>query len=384
MIFQRALKRELYSTAAGVFLTLFTITITMMLIRILGQAAKGKIASDDVLALIGFTSLNYMPIILILTAFIAVLLVVTRSYRDSEMVVWFSSGLSLTRWIRPVLEFGAPIIVLVAVLGFSVTPWAYRQSAEFRERFEKREDLARLSPGKFQESASGDRVFYIESIADNGEDVKNVFIHTIRENKFATVLAQSGRIFNDKKGDRFLMLRNGLRYDEALDHSEAGFMKFQKYTSFVEEKDDFVYELDETSTRSLTMKELLERPTSKKRGELVWRIGLPFMCLLLILLAIPLGFVNPRAGRSFNLIIAVLLYLAYSNMTSFFQNFVSHDRLSFGMAWWPLHLIIAVIIFLLFAWRLGVNSPHHPYAWFAKLRHKRIQKSAKDKEGDGQ
>ncbi|MBS7328259.1 MAG: LPS export ABC transporter permease LptF [Oxalobacter sp.] len=383
MIFQRALKRELYSTAAGVFLTLFTITITMMLIRILGQAAKGKIASDDVLALIGFTSLNYMPIILILTAFIAVLLVVTRSYRDSEMVVWFSSGLSLTRWIRPVLEFGAPIIVLVAVLGFSITPWAYRQSAEFRERFEKREDLARLSPGKFQESASGNRVFYIESIDDDGEDVKNVFIHSIREDRIGTVLAESGRIFNDSNGDRFMLLRKGLRYEEALDHSFATFLKFGKYTSYVAEKDDFVYTLDETSTRSLTMKELLQRPTSKKRGELVWRIGLPFMCTLLMLLAIPLGFVNPRAGRSFNLIIAVLLYLAYSNMTSFFQNFVSHDRLSFGMAWWPLHLLIAIIVFLLFAWRLGVNSPHHPYAWFAKIRRKRIQ-GLDNKEGDGQ
>ena len=105
MIFQRALKRELFSTAAGVFLTLFTITITMMLIRILGQAAKGRVASDDVMALIGFTSLNYMPIILILTGFVSVLLVVTRSYQDSEMVVWFASGLSLTRWLRPVMEF---------------------------------------------------------------------------------------------------------------------------------------------------------------------------------------------------------------------------------------------------------------------------------------
>ncbi len=374
MIFQRALKRELFSTALGVFLTLFTITITMMLIRILGQAAKGRIASDDVLALIGFTSLNYLPIILILTGFIAVLLVVTRSYQDSEMVVWFSSGLSLSRWIRPVLTFGLPIVILVGILGFYATPWAYRQSAEFRERFEKREDLARLSPGKFQESASGDKVFYIESIDDNGEDVNNVFIHTIHENKIGTVFAESGRIFNDDTGDRFLLLKQGIRYDEMLDHSDARFMEFEKYIAYVADKNDFVYELDETSTRSLTMQELLKNPTPKKMGELLWRIGLPFMSLLLMLLAIPLGFVNPRGGRSFNLIIAVLLYLAYSNLTSFFQSYVSHSRISFGMAWWPLHLLIAVIVFLLFAWRLGMNSPYHPYAWFARLRRRRIQK----------
>ena len=150
MIFQRALRRELLSAAGAVFTTLFTITITFMLIKILGQAAGGKVASADVIALIGFAVLNYLPILFILTSFIAVLLVVTRTYRDSEMVVWFTSGLSLTQWIMPILRFGMPIILLTAVLGFVVTPWANQQSAEFRERYEKRSDIAKVSPGKFQ------------------------------------------------------------------------------------------------------------------------------------------------------------------------------------------------------------------------------------------
>jgi len=41
MIFQRALRRELLSTAGAVFTTLFTFTITWMLIKILVQAAGG-------------------------------------------------------------------------------------------------------------------------------------------------------------------------------------------------------------------------------------------------------------------------------------------------------------------------------------------------------
>jgi lipopolysaccharide export system permease protein len=86
---------------AQIFATLFVITITVMLIKILGQAAGGKVASGDVLALIAFTSLMNMPILLILTGFISVLLVVTRAYQDSEMVVWFASGLSLRQWIGP-------------------------------------------------------------------------------------------------------------------------------------------------------------------------------------------------------------------------------------------------------------------------------------------
>ena len=134
MIFQRALRRELLSTAGAVFTTLFSITITVMLIRILGQAAGGKVASQDVVALLGFSALNYLPIILILTGFISVLLVLTRTYQDSEMVVWFASGMSLTAWVRPVLTFGTPLVLLIAVLSLAVTPWANRRSARNRHQ----------------------------------------------------------------------------------------------------------------------------------------------------------------------------------------------------------------------------------------------------------
>ena len=371
MIFQRALKRELFSTAGGVFLTLFTITITMMLIRILGQAAKGRVASEDVIALIGFTALNYMPIILILTGFVSVLLVVTRSYQDSEMVVWFASGQSLTKWLRPVLEFALPIVVLVALLGFVATPWAYRQSTEFRERFEKREDIARISPGKFQESAAAQRVFFVEKMSDDLSTVGNVFINSIKNGEVITVVSQNGTIETNDEGEKFVVLEDGVRYDEALDQSDFRIMEFEKYTAYIAPKGDM--SVSDTSTRSMTTMELLEDTNSKKQGELVWRIGLPFMSVLLMLLAIPLGFVNPRAGRSFNLIVAVLLYMTYSNLSSFVQAYVGQNKLAFGLGWWPLHLVVALIIVMLFALRLGVNSRYHPYALLAAIKHRRLQ-----------
>ena len=103
------------------------------------------------------------------------------------------------------------------------------------------------------------------------------------------------------------------------------------------------------------------------------------MSILLMLLAIPLGFVNPRAGRSFNLIIALLLYMTYSNLSSFIQAYVANRKLAFSLAWWPLHLIVALIIVLLFALRLGVNSKYHPHVLFSAMKHKRLQEKKEDK-----
>ncbi|MFT5533021.1 MAG: lipopolysaccharide export system permease protein [Burkholderiaceae bacterium] len=368
MIFQRALRRELISTAGAVFTTLFTITITVMLIKILGQAAGGRVASEDVLALIGFSALNYMPIILILTTFISVLLVVTRSYQDSEMVVWFASGLSLTRWIPTVLTCGLPVVLVIALLSFYATPWANRSSSEFRDRFEKRADIAKVAPGKFQESASSNRVFFVEGIAGDAMNVRNVFVNTVRDGKNSIVISKEGRTEVDANGDKFLVLSKGRRYEGALDENDFQLMEFESYGVLISNAMPSV--MADLSSRSLSTAALLASPNGFNQGELLWRVSLPLMCLFLMLLAIPLGFVNPRGGRSANLIIALLLFVFYSNMVSLMQAAVVQNRLSIWLAWWPVHVLAMSITVLLFSWRLKMNSAYHPLFWLAKLRRK--------------
>ncbi|MFL9924865.1 LPS export ABC transporter permease LptF [Herbaspirillum lusitanum] len=366
MIFQRALRRELMSTAGAVFTTLFTITLTVMLIKILGQAAGGQVGSQDVLALIGFQSLNYMPVILILTGFISVLLVMTRSYQDSEIVVWFACGLSLTRWISPVLRFGWPIILLTAVLSFVVTPWANQQSSEFRERFEKREDIARVSPGKFQESASANRIFFVEGISGDASKVKNIFVNTISEGKNSIVVAKEGEMQVDKDGEKFVVMSQGRRYDGTPSQPDFQMVEFEKYGLLVGNQSQSA--AGDKSARALQLNELLAKNDGFARGELLWRLALPLMGVMLMLLAIPLSFVNPRAGRSIGLLVALLLFVVYSNTVSVFQASVAQERMSFMLAWWPVHLMVGLLVFALFALRLNINSRYHPGVLWSALR----------------
>ena len=366
MIFQRALRRELLSTAGAVFTTLFTITITVMLIRILGQAAGGKVGSTDVVALIGFEALNLLPVLLILTGFISVLLVVTRSYQDSEMVVWFASGLSLTRWIRPVLMFGLPIIVLTGLLSFFLTPWANQKSSEFKQRYEKREDIAMVSPGKFQESASSNRVFFVEGVSGDASKVKNIFVSTVQDGRTSVVIANEGTMEINERGEKFLILSQGRRYDGVPNQSDFQMMQFERYGVLVAQQSQAI--LSNKSARATSTAGLLMAPTPHNLGELLWRAALPLMALLLMLLAIPLSFVNPRAGRSANLLIALLIFVVYSNSVSVFQATVVQNKLTIFMAWWPIHLLAVVLTGLLFLWRLKMNSHSHPLQMWATLK----------------
>jgi len=366
MIFQRALRRELNSAAGAVFTTLFTITISVMLIKILGNAAGGKVASADVVALIGFTALMNMHILLLLTGFISVLLVVTRSYQDSEMVVWFASGLSLTQWISPVLRFGGPLIILTGLLSFIVTPWANQQNVEFRERFEKRSDIAKVAPGKFQESASSDRIFFVEEVAGDLSKVQNIFINTYKDGRSSIVVAREGMVEIDKAGDKFLVMSKGRRYDGLPTAPDFQMMQFEKYGVLVSSQNASV--TGDKSAKSMPLTALVENLDSTKLGELLWRISLPVMCAVLLLLAIPLGYVNPRVGRSANLIVALLLVVIYLSVTNILQALVVQERASFAMAWWPHHLFVALMTLSMFLWRLKVNSRWHPLILWSRCK----------------
>ena len=73
------------------------------------------------------------PLLLVLTAYISTLTVLTRFWRNSEMSVWLSCGLSLRQWVRPVLSFALPFAALVAAMQLSVLPWTELRSREFAE-----------------------------------------------------------------------------------------------------------------------------------------------------------------------------------------------------------------------------------------------------------
>lgn len=352
MIFRRALQREFSQSAAGVFVALFAILISVVLIRLLGQAAGGRVPPDAVLALIGFGALSRLPIVLSMTLFIAILLSLSRAYRDSEMVVWFASGLPLTAFIRPVLQFAVPVVIAITGLTLFLEPWANMKSAEYQARLESRDDTSRVAPGVFRESTSAQRVFFVEMGADESGKVRNVFVSSEKDGVLGVVVSSEGSLHTDANGDRFVVLEQGRRYEGTPGTPEYRVLVFERYSVLVEEREAVS---PAARTRTVPTAELLAQPTPRGLGELLGRIAMPTAALLLALMAIPLSFVNPRAGRSSNLILAILAYLIYTNAISVFQSWVSQGRVGFGLAVWLPHVVVLAVLALLFYKRLAVT-----------------------------
>ncbi len=350
MIFHRALLKEFANLAGAVFMTLFLIALTVRLIRLLGQAAGGKLPSDAVVAFLGFFTLNALPILLSLTLFITILLTLTRSYRDSEMVIWFNSGLSVASWVKPVLMFAAPLVAVIATLSVFISPWAVQKSEEFRVKIDSRDEVSRVTPGAFGESTSKDRVFFVESISGDSLTVQNVFVNSVQQSKSGIMMSKKGFVEVSPVGDRFLVLLDGRRYEGIPGEPEFKVMEFERYATRIEAREG---EAPLVTQKSLSTLALIESPTNTNLGELVWRLGVPLSALILALLAIPMSFVNPRAGRSVNLLLALLTYMVYSNVLSLSQARVVQGKLSFGVGIWLVHGVMVAVLLVLFARRMG-------------------------------
>lgn len=354
MVFQRAVRREFAHSAAGVFVALFAIMVTIQAIRLLGDAAAGKVASEAVLALLGFAALNYSAHLLSLTLFVAILLSLSRSYRDSEMVVWFSSGLSLTAWLRPVMVFALPLVAAIALLTLFLSPWAQSMSSEYREKISVRSDASQVAPGSFKEASSTDRVVFVEALADDTTQVRNVFINSVQHGKLGVTMAASGHQETAENGDRFMVLEKGRRYEVVPGTPEFRIMEFDRYALRVETREARGIE---KTTANMSTRELLQHFGDKgMMAELIWRINVPVSAMVLALLAIPLSFVNPRAGRSANLILALLVYMVYSNLLSMSLAWVGQGRISWLTGLLAVHAVMLLALPVMFARRIMVFS----------------------------
>ena len=345
-IFHRALVREFTSTGLFVFAILLGIVVFTQLVRLLGESVSGVLAVDGVLALLGFSALNYLPVLLSLSLFLSVLLTLTRCYRDSEMVVWFCSGIGLTRWIYPVLWYALPVVGVIALLSMVLSPWAMSQADEFKRRLNSRDEVSAATPGMFRESKHADRVFFIENVQAENNRVGNIFVQSVQHGKIGTMMAKQGFQETVANGDRFLVLLNGTRYEGVPGQHDFRIVEFERYAMRIEEveiKQGHVW------PKAMSTLHLLQNPGSWNMAELERRLGFPISALVLVLLAIPLSFVNPRAGRSLNLIMALVIYMLYNNLISVTNTWVGQGKISTSTGLIGIHaLMIALMTFLFY------------------------------------
>ncbi|MDR3412223.1 MAG: LPS export ABC transporter permease LptF [Formivibrio sp.] len=347
MIFRKSILQEMTWFAFGLFVVLLLIIMTSQIVRLLGEAAIGVLASGAVWTVMGFTAIRYLPTLFSLMLFITVLATLTRMWRDSEMVIWFTSGRSIYHFINPVLHFALPVTIITAVLSLVVSPWSIEKSSEYRDKMLRQQDTTQIAPGVFRESGSTGRVYFIENYSADTQQGNNVFVQIRRDNKISVITAEHGGMTTDKNGARWLTLEKGRALEGVPGSAEYDVMDFTKGEVRIDAPKQAAIN---PAIRALSTWDLIKNPGHQQQAELAWRIALPICALILSLLAVPLAFFNVRGGRAFNLIFAITLAFFYYNCINIVQAWIAAGTVPAIIGMWPLHGLFAALTAFLF-WR---------------------------------
>ena len=326
MLFHSTIRKELARSFGASLVVLVTIVMTMTLIRTLSLANRGSVNPEEVMMVMGYTVLGYLATILTLSLFIAIVGTLSRMYRDSEMVIWFSAGRGLSSLAKPLFTFAWPVLLVIGLLALVIWPWANQQTQELKERYTKRGDLERVAPGQFQESASGRRVFFLDKDTPDNKSGKNIFISTTEKDKETVTSARSGRIENIGD-DQYLILSNGQRLENSLKGEGMRISEFELHGTRVKQNNLIGGDDHPAKARSTVM--LARNPTPVNKGELAWRLGLAMAAINFVLLAITVSSVNPRVGRSGNLVFALFAFVIYFNVLNMGQSWIARERAGF-------------------------------------------------------
>ncbi len=343
------------SSAGMTFACLLTVVITMALVRTLGNAASGQLEPKLVIPLIGFSTISSISTIVTLTAFLSVFIVLSRQCRDSEMIIWLSSGKNLKSFIPVVWKFSLPLIIITILTSLLVTPWARNQADELRQQSLSERKLSEIAPGTFTEFSDGKKIIFIEQTDTESSNLGLVFISIKQKNSDEIiVMASSGKLVFDSNQLPWIHLKSGSRTDikSSLSLRKIRNTEFKNYKMRIDATPKSTTYKERV--RSTSTFDLIERQTLSDLGELSFRFGTILLCLFLPFLSIPLASFETKQGRILHIFGAILIFIAFNNLLGIFQALIARNQLNlfFGLICLP-SLILMITSFLFY---LKMNS----------------------------
>ena len=358
-IFYKSIVKEYSVTCVVIFFVLLFIVFVTQLARYLGYVANGSVPLQSVLLLLSLGTVKNLPVLLSLSIILAVTISLSRWYRDSEMVIWISSGKSISSWLVPTIVFAAPIVAVIAVLSLYFAPLAEQKLESIKQALEVNDDISAVSPGVFLESKDGSTVFFVDSLDSSIQSFNGVFIFNRKSNAVSITSAVRGRQEVSSSGASYLVVQDGYRYTEFSESEELEVTEFEKYGVRM---DKLPVKNTHTHLGGKSTDALIKEGSPQSYSELVWRIGLPLSAMLLALICVPVSFVNNRGGRSYSVAVGVLLFLAYKNLLGIVQTQVYQSSWPVWLGLTLPHLCLLMLLLVLIFLRTGALS-RYAFAW---------------------
>ena len=349
MIIHRAFYREAAVSTLATMLVLAILVFSQKAVVMLSGAAVGQIKAGWVASLLLLDMFLDIDLLMQLAVFIGVLLTLSRWYRDSEMAVLTSCGISIMDLLRPVMLFTLVAATVLAVAVLVVRPAAFVRIQEIRQQNLDQGDLDLLAPGRF--SVMDGQTFYIES-RDAGDARGSVFVEKNSGAETLTIVARQATQTTDRaSGQRQIELVNGTVYNGSPGAANYRVTSFGRYQLRLESNHRYP-PVDHVESVSLLA---LPGFPDVRRGmtELQTRLSKPLMLFVFAGIAMVLSYSDPRRSHYRSLFVAVLVFFLYLTVLQTVRDMMKTGAMPLGLGLWWVHVVAGILIYVLLRRRLN-------------------------------
>jgi lipopolysaccharide export system permease protein len=313
---------------------------------------------QELMPLISFNMIRDVPVILVLSIFLAVIITISQLYKNSEAIVMNSIGLGDKAFLSVIKPLAIILFLFVLFLTAYAVPWAKQQKSAAEEETKNASEFSFITEGKFESFKNGDIVFYASestSIDVGGvQNMEEIFIYASENGNPVIVLASDAKKYIDPKSKSiYLRLRDGVRYQGLPSSENINILNFDSYdleivSGEVQKSIATFTEIEEKTTL-----DLLKQGGLLAIAELQWRLSLPLSILILVVFAVYLGKTSPRGGKGINILIGIFVFMLYNNGLLVAKSSIENGLLSPIIGMWGIHLIAILFLMLLYQFRQG-------------------------------
>lgn len=344
----RYLAKEVLVSTIGVTLILLLVILSGRISSYLGRIAEGKMTFEFLFVILGYHIPSFIQMILPLAFFLSLLLAFGRLYIENEMSVLFSSGISKVKLAGYTLGIACIISTVSAAINFWIAPISEYRAAEASQAQDQLSTFDFLIPGRFE--GNGQRTTYIDSFTPNDGWMKQIFISDVMHQKDQSIPTQTlanyaEQIRISSEGNQnYLVFKDGTRYEGKPGSANYRITQFDTYAIRMENPNSSV--INDPYTQSTF--DLINSTEIADKVELQWRISLVIMIPILAIIGLSLSQVNPRQGRFFKMLPAILLMILYIALLIWGRTGLEKGKLPIQLGLWWIHgcfMLVAAVLF---------------------------------------
>ena len=353
MILERYIHREVLQKLLWITGLLILILTSHRFVDYLADAAAGKIPGDLILRMLFMKMLAISPRILPISIFLAVILAFTRLTSDKEMVIMAGAGISNAHQFIYVFKFAFMFAIFVFLVSNFISPWSEAEVNRLKIIARQESDIAGISAGRFKEFSQGGRVVYVENISDDKKTMENIFLQVRENDRFGILYSDFAQInYDENSSSRYVVFENGHRYLGRPGRLDLQKTDYRKYAVLLDRGEDIT---SETKPETVSSMELARSEDLNLVAEFQWRISFVIATILLPLFAVILSKLSFGNNRYVSIIIGILVYFIYSNLTSISKTMLARGDLPEYIGIWWVHLSLILIMLIILVLHLTIH-----------------------------